>query len=933
MSAVFSRLNRMSFRIPMVVIAAAFVASAAVGISSHIASTNALIEAEREMVSGISAFRAQTLTRISQQLATETAILAGSPTTHSAFLSLNQTYEGVAGGGSGLYSHYSSVKLGAGQKLKDYHGNGDITPYGEAHRRWHSNFKETSDIRKYYDLFLISPTGEVIYTVEKEQDFGANLKTGKLRDSGLGRAFEGAIAKASRKEVHFEDYSPYAPSNGDPAAFLAKAMFNDAGEVIGVAAIQVSSETISNAITSAFGKTGTAYAVGEGGKLRTELKNRPPRPILSTLPSSAVTTDAVAGKASANFGLSVDGKPALLAASPVDFLGSRWALVAEVYESEFREPIDAMGLRNALVSLFVLLGVSLVAAFVARRISRPVGQMAEAVGRLASGENVEIPGQARRDELGELARSLNQIHAMGVSAARIKSGLDRANSNVMIADTEGRVIYANEALLGFFRDHAAAFRQAFPGLNAEDMMGAMLKQLNDGVRPGSEASRRRLEVDQLTIEITVNPVTNDAGERLGMIAEWRDLTAELAAMTEVTAVVNAATRGDFSARIREDDKQGVLRDLASGQNRINTLVEAAMEDFATTLERVSEGDLVVRIAQSYEGRFGQLAGGINDTVAKLAETVSTIQRTAKDITSAASEINAGATDLAKRTEEEAASLEETAATTEELAASVKQTADSSRTATDLSDKARSVASQGGAVVAEAIGAIERIEQASSKISDIIGVIDDIAFQTNLLALNAAVEAARAGEAGKGFAVVASEVRTLAQRSGQAARDIKGLIVDSSQQVVEGVRLVHETGAALKNIVNATTQVAETVILISSATSEQANGIEEMSNAVARIDEMTQQNSALAEQSAASASELIRQIDTLNTLVSAFRIEHTRTIASARPAAQATTEPDRLQQLARQAFSQSKVDRRAAPQRAPRPLAVAAGGGRSEWAEF
>ncbi|MGL5116725.1 MAG: methyl-accepting chemotaxis protein, partial [Beijerinckiaceae bacterium] len=369
-----------------------------------------------------------------------------------------------------------------------------------------------------------------------------------------------------------------------------------------------------------------------------------------------------------------------------------------------------------------------------------------------------------------------------------------------------------------------------------------------------------------------------------------------------------------------------------GQNRINTLVEAAMEDFVATLGRVSEGDLVVRVTQNYEGRFNQLAGGINDTVSKLAETVATIQRTARDIASAAGEINAGSTDLAKRTEDEAASLEETAATTEELAASVKQTADSSRSATELSEKARKVASEGGTVVAEAIGAIERIEQASAKISDIIGVIDDIAFQTNLLALNAAVEAARAGEAGKGFAVVASEVRTLAQRSGQAARDIKGLIVDSSQQVVEGVRLVHETGVALKNIVNATTQVAETVVLISSATSEQANGIEEMSNAVARIDEMTQQNSALAEQSAASASELIRQIDSLNTLVSAFRIDQRQAVASSRPASPAS-EPDRLQQLAREAFAQSKVDRSALQPRAQRPKAMASGGGRGDWAEF
>ncbi|MET3893726.1 methyl-accepting chemotaxis protein [Bosea sp. OAE506] len=394
-----------------------------------------------------------------------------------------------------------------------------------------------------------------------------------------------------------------------------------------------------------------------------------------------------------------------------------------------------------------------------------------------------------------------------------------------------------------------------------------------------------------------------------------------AVVSDVGEVVAAAAAGDFSARLQIDQADEQMQKLVAGINEINAVVDSATSEFARTLSAVAAGDLTVRVDSAYRGKFAELKGAINETVDRLSATVKTIQLTSSEVGLAAREINMGADDLSKRTEEQASSLEETAATTEELAASVKASAQASRQAASIANEAMEAAQTGGAIAGQAVDAMARIEGASTKISDIIRVIDDIAFQTNLLALNAAVEAARAGDAGKGFAVVASEVRTLAQRSSEAAKDISALISSSNSEVGEGVKLVRQAGEQLSQILSASKKVAATIADISAASGEQANGIDEMSQAVAHLDEMTQQNAALAEQSAASAGSLSNRIGQLNDLVAAFRTGPDGA-STGHGAMSASTEPARLRQLAETAFARTPA-RTAAPRPAPAKAAAPA----------
>ncbi|WP_045860419.1 methyl-accepting chemotaxis protein [Teredinibacter purpureus] len=489
------------------------------------------------------------------------------------------------------------------------------------------------------------------------------------------------------------------------------------------------------------------------------------------------------------------------------------------------------------------------------------------------------------DKTERLAREAEE-KAKSDENARVRQALDNVTTNVMIADPDANIIYLNDASVGMMSNAQADIRKALPTFDASKLKGANMDIFHKDVSHQRGIINNltttyfgNAEVGGRTFTVIANPIIVD-GERLGTVVEWADRTAEVAIEREIDSMVESASAGDFSKQISLDGKTDFFANLGKGLNDLISTVEVALNDVIRMLGAMARGDLSERITRDYRGAFGTMKIDANATADKLTDVITKIRTASGSITSAANEIAQGNADLSQRTEEQASSLEETASSMEQMTSTVKQSADNAIQASSLAMEAQTKAQSGGDVVNRAVVSMGEINTSSKKISDIIGVIDEIAFQTNLLALNAAVEAARAGEQGRGFAVVAGEVRNLAQRSAGAAKEIKDLIRDSVSKVQDGTAQVNESGQTLADIVASVESVTAMMREIADAAKEQTSGIEQVNTAVSQMDEMTQQNAALVEEASAAGEAMADQARALNQVVDFFSIAGHREAAAA-----------------------------------------------------
>ena len=464
-----------------------------------------------------------------------------------------------------------------------------------------------------------------------------------------------------------------------------------------------------------------------------------------------------------------------------------------------------------------------------------------------------------------------------VEVGRLTSTMEGMTTNIMMADTSGKIVYANPAVVTMLRRRETTLRSVLPSFNVDTMVGTNFDSFHKNPahqqnllgNPANLPYTTEIAVAGLTFQLIAMALRDSDGNHVGTGVQWVDLTEEKDAQSQIDKLITDAIAGKLDSRITTEEYQGFMKELG---NNINSLMDSIVEpinDAIQVAQALAEGDLTQSMRSDYGGEFLALANAMNGSIENLSQMVDEIRNASTNVFDSAREIAAGNNELSHRTESQASSLEETASAMEELTSTVQQNAENSTEASKLSKSVMEKASNGGAVVRNAITAMSDINKSSKKIADIISVIDEIAFQTNLLALNAAVEAARAGEQGRGFAVVAAEVRNLAQRSAGAAKEIKGLINDSVEAVGQGTKLVDETGQTFSELVTAIEDVSKMIADIDSAGKEQSAGIGEVSAAVSQMDEMTQQNAALVEEASASSKSMEEQSQSLLDQVAFF----------------------------------------------------------------
>jgi len=590
--------------------------------------------------------------------------------------------------------------------------------------------------------------------------------------------------------------------------------------------------------------------------------------------------------------------PALVAVKR--FAPWKWALVAVEPRATVLASSHALTIAIVALSVLALVVIGVLTAIGVRRVvSRPLRSAVAIAEDVAAGRLDGRIDTSRQDEVGQLLSAMGLVQTQIVSVIAAQTDMTRRH---------------DEGQISFRIDDSA-----FPG-----EYGRMVRDTNALVGAHIAVKMRLIEIMQ---RYSVGDLSMDMDRLPGekaVLTDTMDATkANLSAINaEIRRLAMSASSGDFSQRGDMDKYQHEFRDMIGGLNLLMETTDGNLAEVSELLRSIARGDLTARMEGDFHGVFARMRDDANATVAQLTDIVGRIQVASGNINTAAGEIASGNLDLSRRTEQQAANLEETAASMEELTSTVRQNAESARQANQFSISAAGVASQGGDVIGKVVTTMTDIEQSSKKIAEIISVIDGIAFQTNILALNAAVEAARAGEQGRGFAVVASEVRTLAQRSANAAKEIKGLIETSVDKVADGSALVNQAGATMGDIVASVQRVTDIMAEISAASQEQSSGIEQVNQTIVQMDETTQQNAALVEEASAAARAMEEQAHALTASVAVFKLQ----ASASTPVRKAIVAAGTPRQVAT-----PKAAVRKRPARKPEPVLVEGDG--EGWQEF
>ena len=852
------------------------------GVSTYIASQHAYDQFHQRL-DVVTHLREDDLSSYLNTIDANLRSIAASPLTQQAILDLSAAWSQIPGNPTEVLqdAYINNNPNPTGQKERLDFAEGDLT-YHQLHKKYHPYFRTVLQQNQYYDMFLFDKNGNLVYTVFKELDFATNLISGQWKDTDLGKLFRDTVA-AKEGEIHFFDFAPYQPSNNVPASFIGIPVLDSNGQTVGVLAIQMPLGAMTEKMkdASGLGETGEAFLINGQNKVITETRFHGPDQFPNlTFDADFLKTALSEGNGSRQ--MEWEGKDRLAIHYKFDFHGTPYTVISMIEEEEVFAGNKAL-IRDAVLT--VLATLSVMGGFVywyAGRFSRPIQNLAHNMTALASGktQGLTIVDSGRRDEVGELERAGSALKDATISAYQMKAGLLNASTPVMIVDPEGHITQMNRQATQLFNKKGVYFKAVMPDFNPASMIGTPVSVFEDfqtgakvSLSKSENGGKTELLINGHTFTISLAPIVN-GNERLGTILEWDDRTDNLIVESEIAKIVEYAASGDFSQTINLEGKNGFVRILSEGLNSVICTVDKTLVEVKDVMQSVADGDLTREMDGNYSGAFAELQSNINTMVTKLRNIMIQLDELGMVVSSASAELATGSDDLASRTEQQAAAVEETSASSQELIESIRQNLGVAAQARISVIETSEAAKEGERIVSEAAVAMKRIHESSTKIKDIVTVIDEIAFQTNLLALNAAVEAARVGEAGKGFAVVASEVRSLAQRSAQSSSEIKTLIEDSTHRVDEGVEIVTQSAKRLEEIVHKVQSVEGMISTISATSEQQAAGVEEVGSAINSIDRSTQQNAALVEEVTSSVRSLSDQAATLQQMLSQFNISET-----------------------------------------------------------
>ena len=703
----------------------------------------------------------------------------------------------------------------------------------------------------YHDLFLISPDGQIFYSVHKGSDYQTNLLTGKYKETHLAELFRDV---RQHEEATFTDFKPYAPADDTPAIFIAKRITDSHENLLGVIALEIETAVINKIMQerSGMGETGESYLIGSDLLMRSDSvldpKTHSVYESFHNPEHGNVDTDAakraLAGETAVDEVMDYHGRLVVSAFSPIEIEGLHWAILSEIEVDEAFSSIEHLKNIEIIASVITAILLVLFGLYFSRQLSAPIISLTKTMNEVGSQFNFSQKSTVQtQDEIGQAATAFN---ALLQNTSQAISEVNNTMSDIALGQFDGRISADLKGDLGVLKNNVNASADSVEfTMNA---LGEVMTALSNG-----DFSAR------------MDPkIPGEFRNTVDSAMEGMDT-----AVSEIGNVVTKLSKGEFDGRITTELK-GDMDKLKANINQSVEQLESGMTEMINAIVAQSHGDLTAQVTGQFQGELDRLKVAFNEGASKLSIAISNVMQSSNNVNNSSQELASASSDLNQRTQSQAASLEETASAMEELTSTIKNNTENAQQADQLSNNSRNQAKQGQDVMQETIQAITEIGESSQHIQEIISLIDSIAFQTNLLALNAAVEAARAGEHGRGFAVVAGEVRNLAGKSADAAKDIKSLIDRSAQSIKVGSDKIEQTNDVLEQITNSIQEVSSIVSEISAASQEQQEGVEQVNLAITQIDQTTQQNAALVEETTASAESLNNESDQLKSAVSGFK---------------------------------------------------------------